>query len=609
MANGRIVLHVHRPIEHVIKYLQQDKERPAYVDDIRAVWQRREKWYHECSNYYYFAGQFENDADSARVHRSLQEYLQVITGSKPVDIPSQRSYFLSLTYPNLYEVENFELILEGCYAAELRVDLLRQTGQRGDIPDLEYVAEQVGFLRMKTSLPIVFTIRTVSQGGKFPDAEEEAAQRLLELAFKLGIEYVDVELTWSQQMRNSLIKQKGYSKIIASHHDVSGDLKWNNPAWENFYTSAIDLGDIVKFVGMGREVEDNFLLESFRREHTLKPLIAINMAYAGQLSRVTNPILTPVTHKAIPTAAAPGQMSISDIHKTLSAIGGLSPKEFFIAGFPVEKSPSPPLHNGAFQILGYPYTYSRLPTTNAEDVKQRISELGPRFRGASITIPLKVDVIPLIDELTPNARLIGAINTITRESNGTLVGDNTDWKGIVEAYATANATAIPAEQNEHAALIIGAGGTSRAAAFAFHTLGFRKIYILNRTRSKAEEVAKAFPDAWNIRALSSDEDIERAIAPLLTISCVPADKPIEGQLLASVTNILSKPIKSAPYDRVLLDAAYRPVVTPMMEIAEKLSWKVVAGRTMLLYQGIEQFRIWTGLNPPEYQARDAVYNN
>jgi pentafunctional AROM polypeptide len=110
--------------------------------------------------------------------------------------------------------------------------------------------------------------------------------------------------------------------------------------WEGLYDTASRQGDIVKFVGTAKGLEDNLKLESFRNAHSLKPMIAINMGYEGQLSRVLNTFLTPVTHPSLPIKAAPGQLSLKQINEARYTIGTLKPKEFFVTGSPISQSPS-----------------------------------------------------------------------------------------------------------------------------------------------------------------------------------------------------------------------------------------------------------------------------
>lgn len=611
IAKDRIVLHVHRNISDIVNYLEIDKTRPAYTSDIYAVWKSRENWYAECSNYIYYSSFFHNATESTKVNHSLSLFLKTITGTRTFAVPKGRSAFVCLPFADLREFKQIDECFTGCSAVELRVDLLREKDQKGDIASLEYVNDQVGYLRMATHLPIIFTIRTKSQGGAFPDGAEDEAAKLIFLAYKLGIEIVDVELTWSDGFIQKIKAQKGYTSIIASHHDVPGDLKWEHSSWDDLYQKALSVGDIIKFVGMAHSLEDNYALETFRAVHTRKPFVAINMGYAGQLSRVLNKVLTPVCHESFPMKTAPGQLTFKEINSTLSLIGGLPKKEFFVTGNPCAHSRSPALHNACFEALGLPHKYAPFETSDVDEVFKYIKTLGSGFGGASVTIPHKLAVIPHLDELTEKAKLIGAVNTIIPRENGQLVGDNTDWIGIVNAFESVGATSLSGKR-KFSALVVGAGGTSRAAIAALNSLGFSTIYLLNRTLENAQQVAATFPAEYGVQAVPCTESPDFFAsqvkeAPLLTVSCVPADKPLPDTLLSSVEQFFNLPIENAPFERVLLDVAYKPFTTPLMEFAAAHKHRTVGGREMLILQGVEQFEIWTGFAAPIDLARQAVY--
>lgn len=611
MAKDRLVLHVHRNIEDIVNYLEVDKTRPAYVSDIYGVWKRRENWYFECSNHFYYSSFFHNAMESTKVKHSLSLFLQTITGKRTFSVPRARSAYVCLPFSDLKEFKNIDECFVGSSAVELRVDLLREKDQVGNIASVEYVNEQLGFLRMVTHLPIVFTIRTKSQGGGFPDGSEEEAEKLILLAYKLGVEIVDVELTWSNAFIEKVVSAKGYSRIIASHHNVAGDLKWDHTSWEDLYQKALGVGDIIKFIGMAHSLEDNYALETFRTVHTRKPLIAVNMGFSGQLSRVLNKVMTPVCHDSFPIKAAPGQLSVKQIISTLVLVGGLSKKEFFVTGNPCAHSRSPALHNSCFRALGLPHNYTTLETADPADIFERIKSLGDSFGGASVTIPHKLAVIPYMDSLTDKAKLIGAVNTITPTEDGKLIGDNTDWIGIVNAFASVGASPITGPR-EYSALVLGAGGTSRAAIAALNYLGFATIYLLNRTTKNAEEVASTFPASYGVKVLSAEQDsaVLDTITegPLLTVSCVPADKPLPEALMSLVDKLFDLPIDDAPFERALLDVAYKPFVTPLMEYAQNRNYKTIGGRDMLIMQGVEQFEIWTDIGAPIEIAKEAVYS-
>ncbi|KAG6820344.1 hypothetical protein H0H93_002004 [Arthromyces matolae] len=369
------VVHLSRSQEEVVKYLSEEKERPAYGEAIQDVYRRREPWFTECSSHDFINhfGQVSSASEKG-TRNEIARFFKHITGQHPNLAsnlaPGLRSYFLSLTYPDVTQAFSvIDEITEGADALELRVDLLRSAGAQDsseNIPSKTFVADQVAALRRVTSLPIVFTVRSRSQGGAFPDTASDAAFELLNMALRLGIEYVDVEITWPQKRIRDLVSRKGDSKLIASYHDWSGKLKWNGPAVKEKYELANQLGDIIKIVGKAETLQDNFQLYDFVSKMTAspssKPVIALNMGIEGQMSRILNSTFSPITHPLLPIKAAPGQLSFKQIQEALHFLGLLPAREFYLFGTPIAHSMSPVLHNTGFEVLGLPHKYGLLET-------------------------------------------------------------------------------------------------------------------------------------------------------------------------------------------------------------------------------------------------------
>ncbi len=604
IATGGIVLHLHRDIDESVIFLSSDTTRPAYVDEIKDVWRRREKFYRDCSNYHFYSSHCNSETEFTHLRASFETFLQTITGAIDHPIPTGRSYFVCLTYENLEDsVTVMDSITSGCNAIELRVDYLRDES-RNNIPSIQYVSEQVALLRKLSSLPIIYTIRTVGQGGQFPDNHEEEMGELIKLAFKLGIEFVDLELSSSPAFLDTIISLKGFTKIIASHHDFSGKIKWDNVEWKTRVQQAALLGaEVTKLVGFATEFKDNLDLEEFRKQQKNCNLISINMGVKGQLSRVLNNILTPVSHPLLPSAAAPGQLSVKQIHQLLTQIGGLVKKQFFIVGTPIGHSRSPILHNTGFEVLGLPHNLDRLETDDANKVAELFKR--PDFGGACVTIPLKIDIIKYLTSLSKHANIIGAVNTIIPGGDGTFVGDNTDWVGIVNSLKEGGVPSIKGAGIS--GLVIGGGGTSRAAIYALNKMGCKTIYLVNRTNKKSLDIASSFPTEYNIRVISTPDDSKAANACLVSVSCIPGDKPIDDDVSRRLEIILSKNSEGdILFKPTLLEAAYKPSTTPVMKIASKYSWKVIPGRELLIEQGLAQFSIWHKLIPPKKEISYAV---
>ncbi|KDQ16656.1 hypothetical protein BOTBODRAFT_156573 [Botryobasidium botryosum FD-172 SS1] len=607
------VVHISRDIGEIVRYLGEETARPAYGESVEDVFKRRQPWYDQVS-----AHKFTNDVGAAtRTEEEVARFFKDITGtnSEPATSPAsdKRTYFLSLTYPDI--TKSFSVlddVTTGVDAVELRVDLLTLSGDPaipGSVPPpVEYVASQLASLREHTPLPIVFTVRTVSQGGVFPDDEEEKAFALFDLALRTGCEYVDVEISWPESRIKALASRKGSSQIIASWHDWSGDMKWDGAVVKEKYVLASKLGDIVKIVGKATTIEDNFALHNFAtsvaRKPGAKPLIAINMGLEGQLSRILNPTLSPVSHPLLPTRAAPGQLSFAEIQSALHLIGKLPAKKFYLFGSPIAYSMSPTIHNMGFEVLGLPHHYSLLETPGVDD-KIRAALKSEEFGGASVTIPHKLAIIPLLDSVSPHAQAIGAINTIIPrakpDGSRELFGDNTDWLAIRECVRKN----IKNINGQTTALVIGAGGTSRAAIYALHDLGINTIYLFNRTIASAHSLARVFPD-YGIAVVDTLEAFPGS-SPSVIISTVPAFATTstpgnDGTLL------LPASIFSSEEGGVVIDMAYKPAETPLLRLAKQVSnWVAIPGLAILLEQGYLQFEAWTGRRAPRSLIEKTVW--
>ncbi|KZZ93202.1 Pentafunctional AroM protein [Ascosphaera apis ARSEF 7405] len=623
-TRGNVLL-VMRDINEVVEFLNIDKTRPAYVDDIMGVWLRRKPWFKECSNLQYYSQHLDpHNLHSA--YENFARYLNVVTGevnNLEIMKSKEHSFFVSLTAPDLSAiVDRLEDVCEGSDAVELRVDLLVDPNSQNDIPSVDYVAKQMSLLRSRAPLPIVYTIRTKSQGGKFPDDAYDAAFDLYELAIRSGAEFIDLEITWPQDLLQKVVEMKGFSKIIASHHDPRGELSFANSSWIPFYNRALQIGDIIKLVGVAKSLDDNTSIAKFKhwaQEAHDVPVIAINMGDKGQLSRILNSFMTPVSHPALPFKAAPGQLSAKQIRQGLSLIGEIKTKRFAVAGKPIMASRSPALHNAMFERLGLPHLYGIFETDDVNNLKEFIH--AEDFGGASITIPLKLDIMPLLDEIAPEAEVIGAVNTIVPVSTGAgskprLVGRNTDWSGMVTCLRKGGAfTASDSSDSRQSGLVIGGGGTARAAIYALHQMGYAPIYVVGRTQSKVDDMIKSFPASYDIRSL---QDAEKAEAlPTVAIGTVPANSPIDPTMREILCSIFTsaqaqdaekRKAGEHPRKRILLEMAYKPAVTALMQLARDADWETISGLQALVAQGVYQYEYWTGIRPIYEYAEAAVMN-
>lgn len=607
--NGGTVVLVHRAMDHIIRYLMRDESRPAYANDIEQVYLKRKEWFDECSNYVYYSPHGGEVHGGADIPADFKQFAACISGPgthlETETTPDKPSFFVSLTLPDLrHKRKLISRVVVGVDAVELRVDLLEKQSP-------EEVLEQTSILRDAANRPIIFTVRTESQGGRFPDDKRDELVELYRLALKMGVDYLDVEVTVDDSTLQGIVDSRRHTRIIASHHDPHGTLSWTNASWVPFYNRAIQYGDVIKLVGSAKAIKDNFDLIGFKSKMLAShktPMIAINMGNTGRLSRVLNGFLTPVSHPELPFPAATGQMSATEIRQSLALLGEIEARKFYLFGKPISQSKSPALHNCLFGRTGLPHRYELLETDCIADVKAALHDA--KFGGASVTIPLKQQVMELVDELTPAARIIGAVNTVLSLAAGSahriqrLLGDNTDWKGM--AY-TLKQGGVSAQELGGSALVVGSGGTARAAIFALHSMGFSPVHVTARDASKAKALAADFPDSYLVRVIASaSEAVDMEECPRVIISTIPADKPVD----AVVRGVLTQVLVLSPNPRgngVLLDMAYKPSFTPVMQLAEEAGgWKLIPGLEVLAAQGCYQFELWTGITPLFNDAREAV---
>ncbi|KAL2865921.1 shikimate dehydrogenase family protein [Aspergillus lucknowensis] len=271
----------------------------------------------------------------------------------------------------------------------------------------------------------------------------------------------------------------------------------------------------------------------------------------------------------------------------------LPSKKFYIFGSGISFSISPTIHNTGFKHHNLPYTYEIHESENIDGAADIIAD--SCFGGASVTMPHKLQVHKYCDTQTETARTIGAINTLIVKNEGLkrkITGDNTDWSGLYAIIANYTAKS---GHNPQVGLVIGAGGASRAALYAMYKAGVRHIYLVNRTLSVAEEVKTAFRSLFHITVVRGLADLPRY--PEVIVGTIPADTTTEAQFA------------SLFHGRGLcIDMSYKPRQTPLLTVAQRhTDWATVTGVEVLLAQGFDQYRLWTGKEPPRQEMVAAVW--
>ncbi len=265
-----------------------------------------------------------------------------------------------------------------------------------------------------------------------------------------------------------------------------------------------------------------------------------------------------------------------------------------VFGDPVDDNPTCVLEEAAYAALGLNYRYLTIKVL-PEDLETAIAAVkAMNFKGINLTMPHKIKVIPLLDELSEAAGIIGAVNTVINK-DGKLIGENTDGKGFTTALKNNNVTLSGAK-----IMILGAGGAARAIATECALNGASHIYIVNRTQVSGNELARLINEKTKCCA---------EYVPWTENLAVPADTDIliNATPIGFTPNQMHRP--DIDYDTIregmaAADVVFDPVDTLFLEECARHGARCFNGIGMLVQQGALNFTLWTGEEAPV----DVMYN-
>ena len=255
-----------------------------------------------------------------------------------------------------------------------------------------------------------------------------------------------------------------------------------------------------------------------------------------------------------------------------------------VLGWPIGHSLSPRLHSYWLESLSIDGVYLPL-DVSPEDFEQAVRAL-PRlgFAGANVTAPHKEAALAAVDTNDNNALRIGAVNTIVCKADGTLYGSNTDGYGFLENLS---AGCLQWTADQGSAVVLGAGGAARAVVGALVDSGVPEVRLVNRTRSRAEALAR---DIGGVISVIDWKDLAQALR--------------NAALLVNTTKLgmkgsppLTVDLAPLPSNAVVTDIVYTPIVTELLRQARARGNPVVDGLGMLLHQARPGFAAWFGIEP------------
>jgi shikimate dehydrogenase len=264
-----------------------------------------------------------------------------------------------------------------------------------------------------------------------------------------------------------------------------------------------------------------------------------------------------------------------------------------VLGWPVAHSRSPAMHNAALAALGMTgWRYQRLPVP-PQLFSETVAALGQAgFRGANVTIPHKHAALALAAQASVAASQIGAANTLTFAADGTISAENTDAPGLIAALERS-----PRGQR---VLVLGAGGSARAAVWALREAGASEVSVWNRTHERAQSLARDL----GVRAV-------RAIEPAdMLVNCTSVGLEA-GPIERSATEQEGLNQLGLTFDQVgkysyVIDFVYRSRPTALLAAAGAHGARTLDGLEILVAQGALSFAIWTGVDPPLDVMRQAA---
>ena len=273
-------------------------------------------------------------------------------------------------------------------------------------------------------------------------------------------------------------------------------------------------------------------------------------------------------------------------------------KTLGIFGYPISHTLSPAMHNAVIKALGLDMVYLpfEVKPSNLKEAINGIKSLG--IIGVNITIPHKESVIRFLDDISEEARLVGAVNTIVYKDRK-LVGYNTDGSG----YMASLKEELGFNPKSKRIIIIGAGGAARGILAALATQKPKSITVANRTLSRAVSLIKTFKGKFRdtrFEAINLDDN-------MLKMSFNSVD------LLINTTSVgmkqgkaLKIPLETLPKIAIVSDIIYNPLETLLLKKAKKLGLTTHGGLGMLVHQGARSFKLWTGMDAPMNVMRKAA---
>ncbi len=418
--------------------------------------------------------------------------------------------------------------------------------------------------------PVIVTCRPTWQGGRY-DGDEQARVAILEAAWTLGAEYVDVE----DGAAESLLRRSRGARIVRSYHDFERVPADAAARLRGLLASG---AQVVKLAAMTHRLTDVITLADLARSANGQAVV-IGMGPCGAPSRILAAQCgSPWTYAG--DAVAPGQLPLARMRDEFHVpLVTPSTAVYGLVGQPIEHSLSPAMHNAAFRAAGLDAVYVPLAAADFADFEQFARAF--RVQGVSVTAPYKRDAHRVSAGLN-RAASPGAINTLRHTRHG-WEGQNTDIAGFLAPLGgrTLRGTRVS---------VLGAGGAARAVAAALSGQGAHV-----RLHARRTDAAQATAAACGVEAGTwpPDDDWE------MLVNATPAGT-------APRTDDTPVQLRGSLAGRLVYDLVYNPSDTALLQSARRCGAETIGGLPMLVAQAAAQFHWWTGVQPTSSLMLDAA---
>ncbi|KAE8414814.1 hypothetical protein BDV36DRAFT_285863 [Aspergillus pseudocaelatus] len=619
---------------HPVLYIRRDRSDLQQLiatsqDRFERMWEAGNSFFESCSNLDFY-NVTEGSVGEARstlptylklkdTERTFVRFLHRIWGREhrarfSAD-PFSASYTYALQVPMAClegQLESYEELENGSDAINLKVEL---SGFHGRRPS-ESMARAVAILRRHSRALVIVDISPPSA----PDIS--SYRKLLGMALRTMPDAITCSMSHGNDLAQEVVAAKGYIKVIATYHQdypLVGNEKLPQLFALRHKTQSIGF-DAIRITGESTAAGD--VLPGIPLPHSLAkdaliPAIAYNTGLFGRTSVCLNPTLSPVVLESMRSTG----VTLREAEMAVSACFLRRRKRFGIFGQQLSHTLSPAMHNAAYAACGLPFTYDTTERQTLSDIREILDD--ESYGGVAVSLPYKAEVLHYLDEISPEALDINAVNTVVLhqecQPNGVCKtirkGYNTDYLGIKDCIYK-HLSPANAVRDGSTALIIGAGGMAHAAIYACYQLGVRHICVYNRTLSNALRLVDYYRE-WaksenkvplGLTILSSADDPWPAHLrqPTIIVACIPGQGfDIES---SSAFRIPDQWLQSKT-GGVFVEVAYDPLETRLIKSMRQhvsRGWIIVDGLSVLVEQGIAQYELFTTRPAPVHVMRHAI---